>query len=137
MQLPLAQVLNTQVTIVAYVSAAGFCMPPMVIFDKGLVPELTEGEVEGTLYGLSAKGWMDRELFGLWFKNHFLSYIPSVRPTLLLMDGHSSHHCPSTIRLAAQEQVILFALPEHNSPVSTLGQGVFWTPEGSMAGRVS
>jgi hypothetical protein len=95
----------------------------MVIFDrKVLVPELTEGEVEGTLYGLSAKGWMDRELFGLWFKNHFLSYIPSVRPILLLMDGHSSHYCPSTIRLAAQEQVILFALPQ--TPLTCLNP---WT----------
>ena len=118
---------KSQVTIVACVSAAGFCMPPMVIFDrKVLVPELTEGEVEGTLYGLSAKGWMDRELFGLWFKNHFLSYIPSVRPILLLMDGHSSHYCPSTIRLAAQEQVILFALPPNTTHLSQpLDKGCF------------
>ena len=90
---------KAQVTIVACVSAAGFCMPPMVIWDcKTLAPELRHGEVDGTMYGLSGKGWMDMELFGLWFRNHFLRYAPSLRPLLLLLDGHSSHYCPSTIR---------------------------------------
>ena len=118
---------KSQVTIVACVSAAGFCMPPMVIWDrKVLAPELTHGEVDGTMYGLSGKGWMDRELFGLWFRNHFLCYIPSVRPILLLMDGHSSHYCPSTIRLAAQEQIILFALPPNTTHLSQpLDKGCF------------
>ena len=109
------------------VSAAGFSMPPMVIWDrKTLAPELTHGEVEGTMYGLSGSGWMDRELFGLWFKHHFLSYVPSVRPILLLMDGHSSHYCPSTIRLAAQEHIILFALPPNTTHLSQpLDKGCF------------
>ena len=69
---------------------------------------------------------MDRELFGLWFKHHFLSYVPSVRPILLLMDGHSSHYCPSTIRLAAQEHIILFALPPNTTHLSQpLDKGCF------------
>ncbi len=103
---------KSQVTIVGCVSAAGFCMPPMVIWDrKTLAPELADGEVPGTLYGLSNKGWMDQELFSMWFNNHFLRYAPCVRPILLLLDGHSSHFCPETIRLAAREQVILFTLP--------------------------
>ena len=58
--------------------------------------------------------------FGLWFKHHFLSYVPSVRPILLLMDGHSSHYCLNTIKLAAQEQVILFALPPNTTHLSQL-----------------
>lgn len=53
-----------QVTVVACVSAAGQILPPMVIWDrKNLKPELTAGEVPSTIYGLSAKGWMDGELF--------------------------------------------------------------------------
>ena len=36
-----------------------------------MASELTQGEVEGTMHGLSGKGWMDQELFGLWFKYHF------------------------------------------------------------------
>lgn len=48
---------KAQVTIVACVSAAGFCMPPMMIWNrKVLSPELTCGEVEGTMYGLSGNG---------------------------------------------------------------------------------
>ena len=31
------------------------------------------------------------------------------------MDGHSSHYCPATVRLAAKEQVILFVLPPNTT----------------------
>ena len=56
--------LKTQITVVGCVSAGGYCLPPMVIWDgKKIRPELTVGEVPGTIYGLSAKGWMDQELF--------------------------------------------------------------------------
>ena len=58
----------------------------MVIWDcKTLAPELAVGEVPGPIYGLSSKGWIDCELFDLWFNNHFLRYIPSARPVLLLL----------------------------------------------------
>ena len=43
-------------------------MPPMVVV-KSLPPSLAnalaEGEVPGTIYGLSPNGWMDMELFHL------------------------------------------------------------------------
>ena len=42
-------------------------------------------------------------VFNMWFHMHFLRYAP---PTRLLMDGHSSHYCPATIRSAAEEKVI-------------------------------
>ena len=46
-----------QITVVACASAAGFCLPPIVIWDrKTLAPELAVGEVPGTIYGLSSKG---------------------------------------------------------------------------------
>ena len=118
---------KTQITVVACVSAAGYCLPPMVIWDrKTLSPCLTEGEVPGTIYGLSSKGWMDQELFDLWFNNHFLRYVPSSRPLLLLMDGHSSHYCPETIRFAAENRVILFTLPPNTTHISQpLDKGCF------------
>lgn len=118
---------KSQVTIVGCVSAAGFCMPPMVIWDrKTLAPELTMGEVSGTIYGLSSNGWMDQELFDIWFTNHFLRYVPAIRPILLLLDGHSSHYSPITIRLAAEQQVILFALPPNTTHLSQpLDKGCF------------
>ena len=118
---------KAQVTIVGCCSAAGLCMPPIVIWDrKTLAPELTIGEVPGSIYGLSGNGWMDMELFHMWFCSHFLRYAPSVRPLLLLMDGHSSHYCPDTIRLAARERVILFTLPPNTTHIlQPLDRGCF------------
>ena len=53
---------KTQITVVGCVSASGFCMPPMVIWDrKTLSAALSEGEVPGTTYGLSERGWMDSD----------------------------------------------------------------------------
>ena len=118
---------KAQITIVACVSAAGFSLPPMVIWDhQSLSPELTIGEVPGTIYGLSKKGWIDYELFDVRFNNHFLRHVPTVRPILLMLDGHSSHYCPDTIRLAAKHQVILFALPPNTTHTSQpLDKGCF------------
>ena len=118
---------KSQFTVVGCVSASGFAIPPMVILDrKTLAPDFAAGEVPGTIYGLSAKGWIDYELFDQWFHLHFLHYAPSIRPLLLLMDGHSSHYCPATIKLAASEQVILFALPPNTTHISQpLDKGCF------------
>ena len=120
---------KTQITVVGCVSAAGYCLPPMVIWDrKTLSPALTAGEVPGTIYGLSPKGWMDQELFDLWFNKHFLRYVPSSRPLLLIMDGHSSHYCPQTIKSAAEKGVILFTLPpKHYTHHTAPGQGLLRT----------
>ena len=69
---------------------------------------------------------MDQKLFDIWFNNHFLRYAPSSRPILLLLDGHSSHYCPDTVRLAAWEKVILFALPPNTTHLSQpLDKGCF------------
>ena len=77
-----------QVTVVGCVSAAGFCMPPMVILDqKTLALYLTRLQ----------------ELYMAYprrHQEHFLKYIPACRPVLLLMDGHKSHYNQETIRLA-------------------------------------
>lgn len=116
-----------QITVLACVSAAGISMPPFIIFQRKTINDsLIIGEVPGTLYGLSEKGWMTRELFSQWFYKHFLSYIPKHRPVVLLMDGHSSHYCPDTIRMAAKEKVVLCTLPPHTSHLTQpLDKGCF------------
>ena len=89
---------KAQITVLACVSASGYALPPLVIFDrKTLKPELTEGEVPGTMYRLTASGWIDSEIFSIWFTHHFLAKAPPTRPIMLLLDGHSSHYEPSTI----------------------------------------
>jgi len=110
---------KTQITILACVSASGCYIPPVVVFKrKGLTEDLIDGEVPGTIYGMSKSGWMDGELFPLWFRCHFLKYAPSDRPLLLLLDGHSSHYNPQVIREAAQSGVILFCLPPNVTHVA-------------------
>ena len=45
--------------------AAGYVIPPMIIFDrKCLKPEFTVGEIPGMLYAIS--GWIYSELFENW-----------------------------------------------------------------------
>jgi len=91
-------------------------MPPFVIFDaKSLSMEWAKGEVPGTTYGLSANRWIDMELFKGWFTNHFLCHAVSACPLLLLLDGHSSHHNADAIRLAKENDVILFTLVPHTT----------------------
>ena len=107
---------KSQITVVSCVNAAGYVIPPMVIFDrKTLSPGLTKGEVPGTMYGLSSNGWIDTDLFTQWFSHHFLAYVPPVRPLLLLLDGHSTHYNPVTIEKAAKEKIVMFCLPPHSS----------------------
>ena len=110
----IASVTNSQITVLACSNAGGFVMPLFVIFDgKILKPELTLGEVPGTFYGLSKSGWIDSDLFELWFVHHFLALAPAVCPLLLLIDGHSSHYNPQVFKKAAEEGVAMFVLPTH------------------------
>ena len=91
---------------------------------KTLSREMVKDEIPGTLYGLSPKGWMDQEFFDLWM-DHFLHYAPPARP-LLLMDGHSSHYCPSAIHIASQHQVVMMALPPNTTHLAQpLDKGIF------------
>ena len=118
---------KSQITVMACTSAAGYAIPPFVIFSrKSFNHELAKGEVPGTLYGLSDNGWMTRELFNHWFTDHFLLYAPQVRPLLLLLDGHSTHYSPEAINIASSNQVILFALPPHTTHImQPLDRGCF------------
>ena len=118
---------KSQITVVGCCSAAGTSLPPMVVFDRQrLRPEWTEGEVPGTVYGLSKSGWIDAELFELWFSKHFLAFAPPTRPLLLLLDGHSSHYNPAFIRSAAEEKVIVFCFPPHTTHLTQpLDKGCF------------
>ena len=118
---------KSQITVLSCCNAAGYTIPPFVIFDrKALKPELTLGEVPGTMYGLSSSGWVDSELFHLWFENHFLTYPPSAWPLLLIMDGHSSHYNPNTIHMAAERGVVIFCLPPNTThKTQPLDKGCF------------
>jgi len=116
-----------QVTIVSCVSASGQPIPPMIIFDaQNLNHAWTKGEFPGTKYGLSANGWINTDLFEGWLSEHFLEHAVSARPLLLLLDGHSTHYQPQSVRFAKEHDVIMLCLPPHTSHESQpLDCGVF------------
>ena len=118
---------KSQITVLACASASGYSIPPTVIYDrKSLQPDMMEGEVPGTFYGLTNSGWMNGELFDQWFMHHFLVHAPSVRPLLLLLDGHKSHYNPAFLRMAADEGIIVFCLPPNTTHMlQPLDNGVF------------
>ena len=105
-----------QVTVVACGNAAGQVIPPMIIFDaKKLCHAWTRGEVPGTSYGLSDKGWITTELFQSWLTEHFLKHAVAARPLILLLDGHSTHYQYELIQSACERDVIILCLPPHTT----------------------
>ena len=107
---------KAQLTVLACVCAAGYAIPPLIIFDRQRMKhEFTAGEMPGFAYGKSRNGWIDSEIFEEWFSTRFLPHAPSSRPLLLRLDGHSSHYQPAVVRKAAKSGVILFCLPPHTT----------------------
>ena len=83
-------------------------------------------EVPGSRYAVNDKSWIDQELFHFWMMEHFLNHAVLARPLLFLLDGHSSHSKPETIRFA-QEHGIVFCLPSHTTHEC---QPLDWSSEG-------
>ena len=118
---------KSQVTVVACVSATGQAIPPLIIWKrKTMTAEMAIGEIPGTQYGFSENGWTNRILFDSWFKKQFMRYAPASRPLILFLDGHSSHYCPDTIKLAADNGIIIFTFPPNTTHLTQpLDKGVF------------
>ena len=54
-------------------------------------------------------------IFSLAAASSYLTHAVQRRPLLLLVDGHSSHYDPETIRFAKEHCVIIFCLPPHTT----------------------
>ena len=107
---------KSQVTILACGSATGQIIPPFMIFAvKQISPLWTPDKVSGSRFAVSDSGWVDQELFNFWLTDHFLPNVPSLRPVLLLLDGHSSNFEPYSIQFAREHQIVIFCLPLHST----------------------
>ena len=117
---------KAQITVITCVSATGQTLPPLVIWKrKTMAPEMATGQIPGTLYGFSENGWTNSILLDSWFKKLFMRYAPASRPLILFMDGHSSHYCPDTLALAAENGIIVFMLPPNTTHLTQpLDKGV-------------
>ena len=102
-------------------------LPPMIIFAEGFPGgAYTRGGPTNALYAKSESGYMDGELYLLWFEKVFLKYCSRDRPVMLIQDGYKSHMTLSMIETAQRESVILFNLPPHTTHASQpLDQSIF------------
>ena len=112
----------------------------LILIDRQI---LTSSAGGGFLYTIrvysshtSENGWIDSEIFANWFTHYFLVHVPSTRPLLLLLDGHSTHYTPECVRWAAEEQAIIFCLPPNTThliqPLDKRAFGplkVYWNEE--------
>lgn len=105
------------VTAVCCVSAGGIYVPPMLIFPRArLKPELMDKAPVGAIGAANPSGWINELLFEKWF-DHFLQFTQAAarsHPTLLILDGHSSHTKNiSVVTKARENNVIILSLPSH------------------------
>lgn len=70
-----------------------------------------------TAYAVSEKGWMQTSIFEKYLKSVFVPSLGSVRPVLLIYDGHVSHVDLNVIQYAASEGITILKLPPHSSDV--------------------
>ena len=103
---------------------------PMVLLEgKHLQNSLPVGEEPGTMYAMGS-GWMDSELFQMWFFNHFLKLVPKRRPLILFLDGHSLHFNIDMIKMAAKRASSYSVAPPpplQHPCLSTTGQNMLFT----------
>ena len=124
-----------QITALCAISAAGDALPPMHIFPGTRFkynPMLNC--VDGAYFGHSPTGWISTELFYGWIANHFAKRV-SVRPVVLLIDGHSSHIDIHTFKFCRENNILLYCLPPHSSHLTQPLDVSFFKPLKSAWGK--
>ena len=106
---------KSQITVLACSAASGYVLPPFVVLKRRSPNGFSIGEFPGTVYMETDSGWSNSAVFERWILNHFLPLAPSVRPLLLLLDGHSSHYNPVVVEKAVDSGVILLSLPPNTT----------------------
>lgn len=102
------------VTVTACISAAGYAIPPMIIY-KGKVkkPEYVDNLPSTSLVEMSDKGSMTAKLF-CKFLHHLNRYKPA-GPILLLLDGAKCHVDITVVEVADKLGIHLFCLPSNTT----------------------
>ena len=88
------------ITVLGVANAAGVALDPLIIFAGKNMQSTWYGNkaLPNTFYGKSDNGWMDTEIFAIWF-NKFADTLKE-RPLLLMFDGHLTHISIPVIRRA-------------------------------------
>ena len=109
-------------------SVTGEILPPYIVYKgKKLMHDTTRGGPKGARYTVSLNGWMTTDTFLDWFESVFLPSIPDrTKPTVLIVDGHSSHVAFQVRQLAVANNVTLLKLPPHTTHIlQPLDVGLF------------
>ncbi|XP_018308683.1 uncharacterized protein [Mycetomoellerius zeteki] len=105
------------VTAVCCMNAAGYYVPPALIFPrKRYKPEFCNRAPPNTLGMVSDSGFTNSELFVTWLK-HFTTYAMASRDrsVLLILDNHSSHCSLPAIDYCQENGIILLSVPPYAS----------------------
>lgn len=105
-------------TLVCAVNAAGFFVPPMIIFKrKRMQQELEIGAPAGSIVTISDTGYINSDLFVSWLK-HFKKHVNCSKdsPVLLLLDGHATHSKNlEAVEYARENGIVMLQLPGHTT----------------------
>lgn len=107
-------------TVIQGVSAAGWAIPPFVIFaGKVLISSWYHDVPRDWILEVSPNGWTSNELAIAWLK-HFNTHtkarsVGSHR--LLIVDGHESHQSFQFHEMCKKEKIIALCMPSHSSHI--------------------
>ena len=108
------------VTLIAAINAAGWSVPPFLIFagQYHLSAWYEEEEIpRNWAIALSDKGWTNNELGVEWLKHfnaHTKARVVGAR-RLLILDGHESHHSLEFQELCKEYNIYTLCMPPHSS----------------------
>lgn len=99
------------VTVETCISVTGSFIPPMFILPRvRMKMELMNRAPPGSIYECHKSGWMQMDIFTIWFKHFIRSSV------LLILDGHATHvRNLDVIDLARHNGVVMLCLPPHCS----------------------
>lgn len=107
------------VTVIECTNAAGWALPPCVIFKgKVFIESWFDGLPDDWRFEISPNGWTSDEIGLRWLQKLF---IPSTlshmvgRYRLLILDGHGSHLTPKFDEICEQNDIIPICMPPHSS----------------------
>ncbi|XP_033100164.1 uncharacterized protein LOC117103674 isoform X1 [Anneissia japonica] len=108
-----------QITVIGAGNALGQFIPPLIIFpDSSFGFNPLRGAPEHSAFAKSLSGWNNSDIFFEYISNHFCPYVKSLEvsfPIILFVDDHTSYISPETSTFCADEDIVLFCLPNHTS----------------------
>ena len=103
---------NTHITSVHIVNASGEQMPTYLIFRNNIPTQINLNSLpDEWAYGCSKSGFIDGNLFSIWFHELFLKHLGRKRPILLILHASSTHFQPDIVETAVKENISIIILP--------------------------